>query len=277
MRKIEKLKVSAEISNNNNSYAFLYKELEEINRKIGLLNPKDPSLMNSNENHDSKLKSKLQNSIDLLQQTSKFSLSLFQTKLREKHQDIEVSRISYENQVMRLEDLLLQERNKFIAESEILRSCSERGENEKLRKEIKTKTDLLKLNEEKIKSLNEIRSSLNKETQELKEKVQNYEKKTKLEHTEVLSKIHDIHKQETEKLKSRIKNLENDFFNKSSELEKANKQITELLREIRLKTEELERKSNEIQGLSANIQKLKNQFCSPQSKRFPAHSTRAER
>ena len=65
-----------------------------------------------------------------------------------------------------------------------------------------------------------------------------YEKKTKIEHTEMLSKINDLHKVKVEKLKSRIKSLENDFFNKSTELDKASKQITDLMRELRSKSEE---------------------------------------
>ena len=107
---------------------------------------------------------------------------------------------------------------------------------ERLKKELKTKTDLLKINEEKIKGLNEIRSSLNKDLQdfkEFKEKSEKFEKKLKGEHTEVLSKIHEVHKLDCEKLRIRIKNLEVDFFNKNTELEKANAKNCELLKEIR--------------------------------------------
>ena len=152
---------------------------------------------------------------------------------------------------MRFEDLLIQERGKFLSDA---------AENERIRKEMKTVKDLLKINEEKIRSLNEIRSSMSKENGEMKERLLAYEKKTKIEHTEVLSKIHDLHRGEVDKLKSRIKSLETDFFNKSTEVDKVSKQVTDLMRELRLKSEESERKSFENQSLSSNNHKLKEEY-----------------
>lgn len=152
---------------------------------------------------------------------------------------------------MRFEDLLIQERGKFLSDA---------AENERIRKEMKTVKDLLKINEEKIRSLNEIRSSMSKENGELKERLLAYEKKTKIEHTEMLSKIHDLHRGEVDKLKSRIKSLETDFFNKTTEVDKGSKQITDLMRELRLKSEESERKSFENQSLSSNNHKLKEEY-----------------
>lgn len=245
--------------------------MDEINKKIASLNTNNKEILN-NDQESTKLKLKIQNLTELLQQTSKFTHYLFLSKLRDKQQEIDTIKNSYENQLMRAEDLIVLEKNTLILEYEDqinilnlnmnemevkLTESQRNNDGEKLKKELKNKTDLLKLNEEKIRSLNDIRSSLNKEVQEQKEKILNYEKKIKIEHTEVLSKIHDLHKTETDKYKARIKNLEADFFNKSSELEKLNRQISEILKENRNKTEEIDKKTNESNILLQSNLKLK--------------------
>jgi len=126
---------------------------------------------------------------------------------------------------------------------------------EKLKKELKTKTDLLKINEEKIKGFNDIRKEL-QDFKDFKEKSEKIDKKLKSEHTEVLSKIHEVHKLDCEKLRIRIKNLEVDFFNKNTEFEKANVKNCELLKEIR----ELSKFVNKCENLELLLTNKEKEF-----------------
>lgn len=189
-------------------------------------------------------------------------------RLNEKQQEIDGIKYSYEHKLLTIEDEFLSEKNKLIFEYEDQihslnlkkndfesQLTEKTDENEKIRKEMKIKAELLKLNEEKIKSLNEIKNSLSKEINDFKEKISLYEKKIKVEHSDVLSKIHDIHKIEIEKLKNKVKNLENEVGNKNLELEKVNKQIFDLDREVKAKNEELDKLNKENNSYSQSSQK----------------------
>lgn len=191
-------------------------------------------------------------------------------RLNEKQQEIESIKYSYEQKLLTIEDEFLNEKNKLIFEYEDQihsfnlkkndfesQLIEKTDENEKLRKEMKIKADLLKLNEDKIKSLNEIKNSLSKEINDFKEKITLYEKKIKVEHSDVLSKIHDIHKIEIEKLKIKVKNCETEIGNKNIELEKANKQISDLEKEVRAKNEEIDKLNQENNNFSQGSQKNK--------------------
>jgi uncharacterized coiled-coil protein SlyX len=67
------------------------------------------------------------------------------------------------------------------------------------------------------------------------------ERKTKIDHAEVLSSVHKQNILEQEKLRGRIKQLENDLSNKSLEIDKLNEQISESRKSLSLKREESEK------------------------------------
>jgi len=219
----------------------------------------------------------------LLTQTTKSSLDIFFKKLNEKQKKYDESKAHLESIAKKAEEELQIEKKRYEdrirelerrngpLQDEIKRYQKEihdlkaqisdkekffSNELENLRKNAKVQADLLKSKDEIIRSLTDIKNAQAKEIAENKEKMERFEQKIKLEHSDVLTNIHNLHKAEIEKLRTKIKNLENDISNKNIEIEKISHSCGQAEKDARLKEEHINKLNGTIDSLNKKISKL---------------------
>ena len=234
----------------------------------------------------------------LIQQVSKSSFEVFSRKLSEKQKNYDESRMKYENLLMKAEEDVqrqgtyinlqyeekMQDLNLKYSEAqkrigglldelkksqrdlaELKNETQEKNrshhqEVEQVRKDIKGKLDLLKSKDEVIKQLSEGRAAQSKQIAEFKEQMEQFEQKVKLEHSEVLTNIHNLHRTDIEKLKDKIKNLENSMANKATEIEKAKSAMVQEQKEGKKKEEKIQKLESDFERLNEKYERAQKEL-----------------
>jgi len=240
----------------------------------------------------------------LVQQLTKSSFDIFCRKLNEKQRKYDESRAKYENLLMKVEDDLQRQGTQIASQYEeklqditqkyneaqrVIRDLldelkrTQEGvvdqknesqekcrayqiELEQARKDIKVKLDMLKSKDDMIKVLNEGRNAHMKQISEFKDKMEQFEQKIKLEHSEVLTNIHNLHKQDIEKLKEKIKGLENGVANKTLEIEKVKASLNYEQKEGKRKEEVIRKLETEVENLKEELEKAQYELKGYQNK-----------